>query len=54
MFVNTWINNELITIDVEDAWGEVFAHWDALVPTDTAERIANAVCAELEAIADEH
>lgn len=42
MCIEHWINNELITIDTDDVWAETFAHWDALVPTAIAERIATA------------
>jgi hypothetical protein len=42
MLINTWINDALVTIDVEAIWAETFAHWDALVDTDTASKIATA------------
>lgn len=47
MIVNTWINNELITLDTDAVWLEVFATWDALTDTETAAAIANAVTREL-------
>lgn len=48
MTINTWIKNELVTLDTDDVWLETFAHWDALVDTDTAEAIATAVVRTLE------
>lgn len=49
MIVETWINDELVTLDTDEVWREQFAHWDALTDTDTAARIASAVQRELEA-----
>ena len=48
MRIDTWINDELITVETEDVWASTFAHWDALVPTETATAIANATVAALE------
>ena len=48
MRLDTWINNELITIDTDEAWLDTFAHWDALVPTNMAAAIATATQAILE------
>ena len=42
MTINTWINDELITLETDEVWRETFAHWDALVDTDTAAEIATA------------
>lgn len=42
MRIDTWINDELITVDTDDVWLETFAHWDARVPTDVAVAIAAA------------
>lgn len=42
MTVSTWIGAELVTVDIEETWLEVFAHWDQLVPTDVAAEIATA------------
>ena len=41
MRIDTWIDDELVTLDTEDTWGRVFAEWEQLVPTDIAEQIAN-------------
>ena len=48
MRIDTWINDELVTIDTDEAWADTFAHWDAKVPTDTAAAIATATQAILE------
>ena len=48
MKIDTWINDELVTVDTDDVWLETFAHWDAKVPTDTAAAIATATQAILE------
>lgn len=48
MRIDTWINNELVSVDTDDVWLEVFAHWDARVPTDTAAAIATATQSILE------
>ena len=42
MRIEHWINDALIALDTEDVWAETFAHWDCLVPTDTAAAIATA------------
>lgn len=42
MRIDTWIGNDLVTVDTDDVWLETFAHWDAIVPTDTAAAIASA------------
>ncbi len=47
--VETWINGELITLNLEQVWSDTFAQWDALVDTDTAAAIASAVAATLRA-----
>ena len=55
MVIETWIPSatergvsDLVTIDTSDVWAETFAHWDALVDSDTAAAIASAVVAVLE------
>lgn len=40
--IDTWIGADLVTVDTDDVWAETFAHWDALVPTETAAAIATA------------
>lgn len=42
MRIDTWINDQLITVDTDQVWLETFAIWDALVDTDTAAKIAQA------------
>lgn len=42
MTIDTWIGNELVTVDVDDAWIEVFLYWDARVDTAVAAEIATA------------
>ena len=48
MTINTWIKDELVTVDTEQVWAETFAHWDTLVTTEAAERIATATVAILQ------
>lgn len=40
-FVDT--RGEHFLIDLDSAWRDTFAHWDALMPTDVACKIATAV-----------
>lgn len=40
--IETWIDDALITLDTNDVWSDTFAHWDCLVDTDMAARIATA------------
>tara|TARA_R110000868_G_scaffold197718_1_gene443964 strand:- start:609 stop:770 length:162 start_codon:yes stop_codon:yes gene_type:complete len=46
--ISTWINDALVEVDTDTVWAETFAHWDALVDTDTAALIATAVTRILE------
>ena len=48
MRIDTWIHDELVTVDTDDAWLETFLYWDALVPTETAAAIATATQTILE------
>jgi len=34
------VGDEFILMNLEQAWRDVFAYWDKLVPTELAERIA--------------
>ena len=47
MRIDTWIGNELVTIELDEVWAETFAYWDGLVPTDAAAAIATATEAAL-------
>ena len=42
MIIDTWIHDELVSVDVEEAWLDTFALWDCLVPSSVAEEIATA------------
>jgi hypothetical protein len=53
MKIDTWIKNELVTIDVDEQWITLFAAYDALVPTETAIAIATAVTDILKTAATE-
>ena len=48
MIINTWIGPELVTLDTEDIWIDVFLEWDTKVDSITAQAIANAVVTALE------
>jgi hypothetical protein len=41
--IDTWINGELVTLDLAEVWRETFAKWDCLVDTDLASKVASAV-----------
>lgn len=43
MIINTWVNDELVTLDTDDVWAREFAEWDAMVDTAVAAAIANEV-----------
>ena len=38
--IDTEINGEIVSIETDDIWHEVFAHWDSLIDTNTAAVIA--------------
>jgi len=40
--MDTLINGEYILVDLDTVWAETFAHWDRLVETPLAEKIATA------------
>ena len=48
MRIDTWINNELVTVDTDEVWLRTFAQWDCLVDTSVAAAIATATQAILE------
>ena len=48
MRLDTWINDELVTVDTDEVWLSTFAHWDCLVDTDVAAAIATATQTILE------
>lgn len=48
MKIETTINDDIVLLDTEDVWLEVFAEWDAKVQTKTAEKIATATVAIIE------
>ena len=40
--IDTEINGEIVSVELDDVWRETFAHWDSLVNADTASAIATA------------
>ena len=40
MRIDTEIRGEIVSIETDDIWPDVFAHWDKLIDTDTAVLIA--------------